>query len=132
MPLLAIFNEHLYPHINLTWISMKTLIRPCPPALLQRRTDLRGAEFDKVVDLALDDESEDVEEDAGEREDVCHFGRCLREVLKGRWVGNGRFGKDADFRASWRGWGTFARARTPERLAGVADDLAAETSEAVL
>lgn len=56
------------------------------------------AEFDKVCCFAAEQEGEEVEVDAGEGEDVGHFGRGGGEVAEGGGVEDGGFGEDT-------GWG---------------------------
>lgn len=53
------------------------------------------AVFDEVGRFAAEKEGEEVEVDAGEGEDVRHFGRGGGEVAEGGWVERGRFGQHA-------------------------------------
>lgn len=53
------------------------------------------AVFDEVGRFAAEEEGEEVEVDAGEGENIGHFGRGGREVAEGGWVERSRFGQDA-------------------------------------
>ena len=88
--LFAFPHQNLHPGLDLVGVGVEGLVCSRPSALLQKRADFRSAEFDKVVDLAFDEEGEDIEEDASEGEDIGHLRQDPREVAEGVWVWNRR------------------------------------------